>query len=192
MSKTNLFYIVANNDHDQLKQLIQSHKPINYNGIKSKNSLLSLSIKCRARECFDLLVNLPDMISLLSSATIYNGMETAISNYIQSQSESDKYYLYVLLEKNVPIMNIKDIVNCSNLFNIVFNYINDKQDMVNLILLCAIYKSNVDTFNKIYNYLDQVKPEYYIRDQVAFDNNVFIQAITTHNLYVIKFLLKKY
>jgi hypothetical protein len=132
-----LFEMVENNNYNDLKQIIVSNPTINLGLQKSRCSLLYTSVRYRAKECFDILVEIPSVISF-ENGHYNSALSVAIEYYINGRNQSNKYYIDRLLENkmkahNVLFRSIKD----KNLFL----YLYDKVDKTNIQFLQIVHKS---------------------------------------------------
>lgn len=147
---TQLFKMVSANDYEGLNQVIQSGKMANFNTSKSGHSLLSKSIQVRARECFDLLVEIPNYHILQNQSSNINGLSIAVEYYLIGQNFSNEYYFNKLLEKNVIIDEDVVILAIDN--NLVFQklYIRLPKNTVYYNLLDkAIERNNHHILNQL-------------------------------------------
>jgi len=132
-----LFEMVENNNYNDLKQTIVLNPTINLTLIKSHCSLLYTSVRYRAKECFDILVEIPSVISFEN--TISNSaLSIAIEYYINGMNQSNKYYIDRLLENKI---HIHDILHRSIKDKDLFLYLYDKVDKTKLKVLLLIQKS---------------------------------------------------
>ena len=131
-----LFEMVENNDYNELKQTIVLNPNINLSLQKSRCSLLYTSVKYRATECFDILVELPHVITY--EDTIYqSALSVAVDYYINGKNQSNKYYIDRLIENKMKVHNV--------LFRSVkdkdlFLYLYDKVDKTKIQFLQIVHR----------------------------------------------------
>jgi hypothetical protein len=101
-----VFRYITNNDHQNLTILLES-KPELVNSISGFKSTITKAIEFRSKECFNILLNHPNL-KLLTSNESYghvwkSGMVPALNYYGNAPNNENLYYLQKLLDKNVLI-----------------------------------------------------------------------------------------
>ena len=133
-----LFDMVENNNYIELKQLISVNPNINLNLRKSSKTLLYESVLYRAKECFDILVDLPSIKLYEESITYNSALHKAIQYYMNAKNENNRYYIDQLIEKGYASHNmLRHCVSDRELFFYLF----DKSDKSKLQVLTIIYAS---------------------------------------------------
>ena len=114
---TKLFEKIVANDYIWLENFIQikDNKTINLlNSIKSKYSIIHKAIEVRAKECFDILINIPEINIYNCSLGCINGLDIALDYYITAPNNINKYYVDKLLEKNNIVISASTFIKCIN------------------------------------------------------------------------------
>lgn len=194
LSALQLMKIINLNDYESLEKLILSgNKKINFNCDKNEKgqykTLVSKAIEVRARECFDLLLEIPDL-EILSLNSDLSGLSKAIEFYTGAPNPGNEYYLRKLLEKNIKI-DISDIIECigfSNFFQIMFGKINKNFDNIRILYLKCIEKNNMETIYYLSNYIEQNFDNNKIKE---FYNIVCKFTVETDNIGVFEYLKEK-
>jgi hypothetical protein len=132
-----LFEMVENNDYNELKQTIVLNPNVNLSLQKSRWSLLYTSVKYRAKECFDILVEIPSVIAY-ENTHYQSALSVAVDYYINGRNQSNKYYIDRLVEnkmkaQNVLFRSIKD--------KDLFLYLYDKVDKTKIQFLQIVHRS---------------------------------------------------
>jgi hypothetical protein len=187
---TDIFKIISTNNYELLEQLIQTNPNDNiFNSVRINISLIYKSIEVRAYECFNLLIDLPNLTILKSTDTYQSGLHIAVTYYMDAPNVSNKYYLDKLLAKKVYITKSL-LTECSSnydIFCLLFEYfIKTKDDLAYVIR----FTHNMDIINKIYDWLNETKPEYYNTpiNKLEFNNNIFKIIISNGNISMLYFL----
>lgn len=133
-----LFTIIDSNNHEMLSELIKKNKKMIRQSMISKQSgtyILPRAVRVRARECFDLLVDIIDPESF--TVVTYNnetntGLLQALKYYTNFPSQENKYYLEKLLDINTPVAPCEVLyaVDNTELFTRLFNRVNVKVDLI--------------------------------------------------------------
>ena len=141
ITMTKLFNIIIGNDYNTLNKLLENNNNININCVNRQNqSLIYKAIEVRARECFDILINLDTLNIIYNKSSNINGLEKALDYCIISNNNSNNHYLNKLLDKNIPIDCNSILKSISNIdiFNKLFNKIEKTENNIYMILLKAI------------------------------------------------------
>ena len=177
-----LFSLVNNNDYVKLDEIINSGKKLELNRYKACETLLSQSIKVRAKECFDILINI--------SLDYVQAIRNAIEYCSNAMNQSNYYYLKKILEKNI-ILDYYSIIlamNNSQLFIQLFELYNEKNETMMIKFGYRAIMNNYNiTFEFIYNYMETNIPAYL----ETFKDMMYFQAIASDNIIVIDFLISK-
>ena len=154
-SITKLFKLVSNNDYETLGQLIESRikDKINFDCIKSASSLIYQAIQYRAKECFDLLVNIPNYETLLKSD--FNGLTIACQYYINAPNPSNEYYINKMLSVNAYVgLNVLVIaLENFELFKILFTMANKESKPIQYLMSKCILFKKLNIFTYLHNYV---------------------------------------
>uniref|UniRef100_A0A6C0EFD6 Ankyrin repeat protein n=1 Tax=viral metagenome TaxID=1070528 RepID=A0A6C0EFD6_9ZZZZ len=185
-----LFNTITGNDYESLIRIIQNNK-VNLNcHNRTGYSLLHKAIEVRAKECFDILINIPNYLKNKSSKD--SGLLKAIEYYLISNNSTNYYYLNNLLEKNVEIDNQSLIATINNydIFNKIFNILEIKSEqLIKDILHNSIQNSNINIINMIYNYLENNSCSYYLNNKNEFNKIFFKKSLD--NIITVKVLIDK-
>lgn len=185
-----IFQIIENNNFDDLLMIINYDKKFNFN-VLNKNgiSLLYISIKYRAKECFDLLIKLENLTILNSTSYYINPIHIALDYYINGKNHVNKYYLDKLLEYNVKITitALKKGMNNLELFNTLFFKIKNNleyQDYCDIMEhICIENKLNILEY--IYKTIDESKilniNKILFRYCIQYDNICIINYLEKYN-----------
>lgn len=155
-STTKLFKIITNNDYQTLGHLIENRgtNKTNFNCVKSTISLIHHAIEYRAKECFDLLVGIPDYHTLLKTDS--NGLQIACQYYINAPNPSNEYYINKMISANayVGVNALIAVISNTELFKLLFNLAEKKLETINnLMNLCIHYNSNLEIITVVHNYI---------------------------------------
>jgi hypothetical protein len=143
--------IIIYNDYNKLQHLLDN----NILFIKNYDLLLCKSIEYKSLECFDILLNyiINNNISLDNFEASLN---KSIDYIINNNNIQNKYYLNKLLEKNI-LINKEELIKASEdfiLFKILFNKINNKNDILLLYLINNFIKNNkMNIIFYLYNFI---------------------------------------
>jgi hypothetical protein len=130
MSK--VFRYITNNDHQNLSLLLESNPEL-VNSTTGFKSTITKSIEFRSKECFDILINHPNLKLLNYVDTTYpnvwkSGMAPALNYYGNAPNNENLYYLQNLLNKNVTINHLvlEWALGYIDKMGIIFNQMFDK------------------------------------------------------------------
>ena len=191
---TDLFKIISANNYELLEEMIQTNETNIFNCIKNSISLIYRAIEVRAYECFNILIDIPNLTILKNTSHYVTGLSIAVTYYMDAPNVSNKYYLDRLLEKNVHITESL-LIKCSTNYDIFNRLLNNSIHTKDSILYCIKNAHNIDIINKIYDWLNKIKPNYYNNTINIFDFNnlVFKMIINTGQicmLYFLKYTIK--
>ncbi len=166
-NQTQLFKMVISNDYDGLTKFIHMGKKLELiNQLKSGNSLISKAIEYRSLECFDILLNYPNL-EIWKYRNSQNGLGTAIEYYCTGQNEKNKYYINRMIQHPLFVTseeifcNLTNETVCQELFTILFDKMPKTKDTIqNLVNRTVCFKSH-HMFKYIVNWLESNQPEYY-------------------------------
>jgi len=188
-----LFEMVENNNYNDLKQTIVSNPTINLAVKKSGCSLLYNSVKYRAKECFDILVEIPHVITYENTCYV-SALSLAIKYYINGKNQSNKYYIDILLENKMTVHNI---LSHSIKDKELFLYLYDKVDKTTLPILQIINKSLVEgciyafecivdtVINYNLNINNEINYKYEILNEIiAKDNMEALEIFMNNNIQI--------
>ena len=186
---TDLFKIISANDYELLEEMIQTNQTSIFNYVRNGISLIYKAIEVRAYECFNLLIDLPNLTILKELNPNYTGLNIAVTYYMDAPNVSNKYYLDRLLSKNVHITQSLLIKSSTN-YNIFSRLLNNSIHTKDIILYCIKNAHNMAIINKIYDWLNEIKPNYYNNTINIFDfnNSVFKMIINTGQICMLYFL----
>jgi len=176
-----LTHIVINNNYNKLQDNI-------YNGIDvNKYELLTTSIRFRAIECFDILLNIQD-----KNKEISDGLHQAISYYVNAPNVRNYYFLERLLTKNIYIANATLIltIDIPELFDDLLDRMIKKNNICKYI--CSLINSydkltNNYFYYKIFNYIEKMNDN----DKIEAINTLKIHIFSSKNIEIIYFLESK-
>lgn len=197
MTSTQLFKMVECNDYEGLEKLINSNQKIDFNVYRSGHSLLSKAIQVRARECFDLIMEIPNYKYLTNTTNTYggNGLAQILEYFSIAPNPSNEYYLNRLLEKNITIgSNIKKAINNPELFNkMLFKFLQEegtnKNSIISLIY-SAIDKNNFNIAVKLLEHLDNViLVNSSQTEKINTYNFILNDAIIKQNIQLVDFII---
>jgi hypothetical protein len=199
--------IIIYNDYNKLQHLLDN----NILFIKNYDLLLCKSIEYKSLECFDILLNyiINNNISLDNFEASLN---KSIDYIINNNNIQNKYYLNKLLEKNI-LINKEELIKASEdfiLFKILFNKINNKNDILLLYLINNFIKNNkmniifylynfiiennLISKNELYNFIFKLSIKYNNINSIIFlENNKYdmMYIINDNNIKIpLKFLVK--
>jgi hypothetical protein len=132
-----LFEMVENNNYNELKQAIVLNPNINLSVNCSRWTLLYTSVKYRATECFDILVDIPSVIAY-ENTHYQSALSVAVDYYINGKNQSNKYYIDRLVENK---MNAQNVLFRSVKDKDLFLYLYDKVDKTKIQFLQIVHKS---------------------------------------------------
>jgi hypothetical protein len=193
LSALQLIKIITLNDYDGLEKLIQSGKNINFNCDKNEKgqikTLVSKAVEVRAKECFDLLIEIPNL-TVLSCGTHLNGLAKAIEYYTGAPNTCNEHYLKKLLEKNAKynIYDVCELIDFQEYFQLMFEKINKTKDNVKYLLEKAIESNKMGIINYLYDYLEQT---YQPDELVELNKNIIKLVISYDNLGIFEYVKTK-
>jgi hypothetical protein len=125
-----IFEIVESNNYTELEKIIKNNKTDLSLKSRKNEYLIPQSVKYRAKECFDLLIE-TKYLNINDSRE--NGLWQALCYYCISKNEGNYYYIEKLKQKNInfDLDDINKILenNCLEDFKeVVINYINNNQE----------------------------------------------------------------
>lgn len=179
-----LFSLVNNNDYNKLDEIINSGKKLELNRYKARETLLSQSIKVRAKECFDILINIKPSLDYVRATRI------SIEYCSNAMNQSNNYYLKKILEKNITLdyYSVVLAINNTQLFIQLFELYHEKNETIMIKFgYNAIMTNNNTIFEFIYNYMETNIPAYL----ETFKDMMYFQAIASDNIIAIDFLVSK-
>jgi len=183
-----LFEVVENNNYNELQREIDINPNINLSYYKSQFSLLSTAVKYRAKECFDILVEFPSVITF-DNSHYYNSLSVAVNYYINGRNQSNKYYIDRLIEKKMNVINVlprsvKDID--------LFFYLYDKADKTKLPFIQLISKSLTEGCMYVFDCIvDMVIGMNVINNGINTLYEILCEVILRDNMEALDILMKK-
>lgn len=191
-SVTELFEIVTFNNYDKLAEIMSEQKAFKINSVKSQHSLISKAIEVRALECFDLLINSPNLTIIHDIDTNLSGLRIAVQYYTNAPNPSNKYYLYKLLEHNIKTNEhiVSDCINNPELFDLLFSKLSKTRNNLLTILFATIKDNHHDLMCQLYDYLNFNNIAFYdtIEKKQSFNNEILREAIMRKNIKTITYL----
>jgi hypothetical protein len=141
-----LFEMVENNNYNELKQAVVLNQNINLSIEKSRCSLLYTSVKYRAKECFDILVEIPSVIAYEN--TIYqSALSVAVDYYINGRNQSNKYYIDRLVENKMTVHNVLfRSIKDKELFFYLYDKVNKTKIQFSQIIYMSLANRCMDVF----------------------------------------------
>jgi len=183
-----IFQIIESNNYDALLMIINCNQNFNFN-VLNKNgiSLLYTSIKYRAKECFDLLINVDNLKTLESSSYYINPIHIALEYYINGTNHINKYYLDKLLEHQVTITTIglKKAMNNLELFNVLYLRVMDKLEEkdYNELVDCICNENKLNILEYLYKIINE-------ETIIIINKILFKYSIRYDNICIINYLEK--
>jgi hypothetical protein len=191
-SVTDLFKIVTFNDYEKLTKIMSELKAPKINSVKSQQSLISKAIEVRAFECFNLLINSPELTIIYNTDTNLSGLRIAVEYYTNAPNSSNKYYLYKLLEYDINTDEyiVSSCINNSELFDILFSKLEKTKHNMLTILFATIKDNQYNLLCQLYDYLNINNLSFYdtIEKKQIFNNDILREAINKKNIKIITFL----
>ena len=191
---TQLFKIVTSNDYEALKKIIQSKSKADFNCVKSRQSLLQKAIEVRAKECFDLLIEIPNL-EIIKKGGMLSGIQKALEYYIAAPNPVNEYYVNVLLEKNITIESytIISTMDHPQIFNLMFNQVEKTENIMHSIIEASIRKNNINMMYSMFSILDGSNIGFYNDPtrKAIFNDRIFSCAICHSNNDAFNFLINR-
>ncbi len=196
---TQLFKMVASNDYEGLEKVIQStsqsKSKTDFNCVKSGISLLQKAIEVRARECFDLLLEIPNL-EIIKKGGSLSGIQKALEYYSTAPNPSNEYYVNRLLEKNVPIdsYTLISTMDHPQIFNLMFNRVEKTESTMQSIIQQSISKNNIMVMESMFNILEESNFAFYNDDakKASFNNKIFTNTVNySTNINAFNFLINR-
>lgn len=183
-----LFIIVNNNDYKKLKRCIDNNGQNIFSNTRLGNSILYRAIEYRAKECFDLLIEINDLSLLKNESSYINGLHIAVKYYNNAPNESNLYYLESLIKKGVNIsVDILKNINDKELFMKMFLKSKLGKNGLEILLKHFILIGKMELIENIYFWLHEEKPNFFETEEnrIAFLEELFPVAIKNSNLEMI-------
>lgn len=185
-----LFKIVTLNDADELEDIINTYSDVNYNAIARHSLyLLSRAVEVRAKEVFDLLLEL----KTLSNNHLSEALNIAIEYYVGSNLESNKYYFNRLVQKkfelNIHMCKNYKLIKPSDInWERIFKLLPEDEEIYDDIIKRAMESDNYEMFMTIYDIL-QEKPDNFFdyRSKTRYLKSLYEHAIEMNLLRFVKF-----
>jgi hypothetical protein len=194
-----LMLIVSANDHVKLNKMIVENKKINITYTKNDSSLLSRAVICKARECFDILLDQINQIDPMPKGwqPFLNADQVIIEySHINPDTLDFEYYLIKILEQ--PWFDQINIfynigLNPTLIYKMV-QTMGGKSDCEKLIkIFCELIKNEYleDSFDQLkftyqlildYIWKDWVEPNEIIK-MIPFTIDEYDETICDPNLY---------
>lgn len=191
---TQLFKMVTANDYEGLEKIVQSKSKADFNCVKSGISLLYRAIEFRSRECFDILMNIPEL-DLLNKSGHLSGFSIALDYYMQAPNPSNEYYINTLMEKNVKVdsYTLNKLINFPHLFNIVFDRVEKNENLFSSIITHAIANNNLQMMHQMFSILEDNNYIFYNQDtKQLFNTRLLLYVIEyTNNIDALNLLVNK-
>ncbi len=198
---TQLFKMVASNDYEGLEKVIQStsqsKSKTDFNCVKSGISLLQKAIEVRARECFDLLLEIPNLEIIKKGGSLC-GIQKALEYYSTAPNPSNEYYVNRLLDKNVSIdsYTLISTMDHPQIFNLMFNRIEKTESIMQSIIQQSISRNNIMVMESMFNILEESNFAFYNDDakKASFNNKIFTNTVGvgySTNISAFNFLINK-
>jgi len=187
-----LFTIVSANDYENLEKIIHTDSQINFNCIDHGKSLIAKAIQVRSLECFDLLMDLPNL-TVLQTGSHCSGLAKALDYYVHAPNPSNKHYLDRLIERNalIDVESMNKCFDCPILFDMLFTIFNKNENIKNLICV-SIVRKNINIMNKLFDWINTNNPPYYSTQESRskFNDYVFCTAVSSNNILAIDYFEK--
>lgn len=189
---TELQKIITSNNFNTLWELVNSNEYINFSMVISNMSLIDKAIEVRSRECFDILLEIPNLTILQN--TKYNGYYMAVKYMLMSDNHTNEYYLMKLINKKVPFddATLIDCITIPKIFNIMFIEHTKTIITFECLLENAINKSNNELVFMIYNYLENSDYCFYNNlTKQSFNKLILHFCINSSNIEIFELLITK-
>ncbi len=180
---------VLNNSHD-INQIIIDNPKIDINKkMRGAPYILKKVIEVRAREVFDILIEMPG----LNDPHLSCALDQALEYYMGSTNESDKYYANKIIQLNFNYMsggNNFELLDSNDLiWNIVFNKINHSEDGLMSMMYRSLRKNNMQLLKSIDNYIQSNKQTFF-RDftEENFYKVLYSDAVSSNKIDFMLFL----
>jgi len=160
-------------------------------GLHNFTSLLVGSVKYHSKECFDMLIDLPNAKIWINERQ--RGIKHIFTNYEKAPNESNEHYI----NKVLPLLaylstySMKEIVSNSLMLDKVFDRIKkDKYSILDL-LINIIQNSSLDEFTKVFDYLKSNQTKYSFFTDQWIQSNLIAFVLFFDNLDIIKYFDEK-
>ncbi len=162
----------------------------NIGSVNSNNftSLLVGSVKYHSKECFDILIGLPNAREWINKRQ--RGIKNVFINYEQAPNKSNEYYVNKVLPllAYINTYNISSTLNNSFLFDKIFSrIIKDKYSILDL-MSKIIDESNFEQFVKVFDYLKSNQNLYPFFTNEWIQTNILYFGLIFDNVEVVKYL----
>ena len=165
---TKTFEMVEAHNHEWLNAAIKddmNRKKILWRTVKKGVNIIGKAIQVHARECFDLLLQVPTIKEMISDTTYCCGFDIAYQNYLNNSVEENEYYIIKLLDSGykLDLSAFKKVANADNInmFERFFNKIEKTHDTMIRLITHFITIGKLSYFNKMIAWLDETMPPYY-------------------------------
>jgi hypothetical protein len=187
--------MVTSNDYEALQKVIQSKSKTDFNCVKSGISLLQKAIEVRSKECFDLLIEIPNLEIIRKGGTL-SGIQKALEYNSAAPNISNEYYVNRLLEKDVALdsYTLISTIDHPQIFYSMFNRVEKTESMMQSIIQTSINKNNLLVMESMFNILDESELPFYndATKKANFDNKVFTNMLAfSTNINAFDFLINR-
>jgi hypothetical protein len=173
-----LYDIIEYNDYETLNfELLNDPE---FKKIKSSISLLQHSIKYRAKECFDILIENQTTCNIEDTGSSC----LAVQYYVNAPYACNKYYIDKMIEKKFNFdIALKYACKNNELYTILFDRVNkDKINYTSNAIYCLI-NNKMDIFESIIKYLME-------NNRTEHINSIFTEIIYCDSMTGLDFLMK--
>ena len=193
---TQLFKIVTTNNHETLDKIIHSNTKTNFNCVKSRQSLLQKAVEVRAKECFDLLIEIPN-IDIIKKGGTLSGLQKALEYYLDAPNQGNRYFVDKLLDANVfiDITSLISSIDHDDIFSLMFDKVEKTEGVMMAIIQTSIGKNNNRIMKSMFDILDKSNDFSFYNDptkKAIFNNKVFINTFNNStNVDAFNFLINR-
>lgn len=194
---TKLFEKVIANDYEWLEQLIQSKKKVDWNAIKHRFSIIYKAIEFRSLQCFDLLIEIPELDVFSNTSGNINGLSKALDYYAEAPNQINFHYINKLFEKNVNIgaIHYSYVIKNQMIFDIFFHKMEKTENNMNNIIYNIIRSQNLHMLMQVYDYMGNNNLHFYQpNNMILYNTKIFKSAFmnfSINNIPIIEFYINK-
>ena len=177
-----LSQFVKHNNWEKLDENIQMVSENNF------TSLVSTSVVYHSKECFDILMKLPNRINWINKQRGHWKLRRIFENYAYGPNKSNEYYLAKTLEilEYIDTAVISNLLVNKSIFHMVFEKIVKTKSALSAVIYRVCENDDIEAFMLIHKFLSDNIQEYsfYTNDFVI--NCVLFEAICSGAINIIK------
>ena len=177
-----LSQFVKYNNWEKLEENIQSVTENNFTG------LIATAVVYHCKECFDILMKLPNRISWINKRRGHWKLRHIFENYAGGPNQLNKYYLVKVFEmlEYIDTTHVDYLLADKNIFSLCFNRMVKTKSACEALLYRICKLDDVDAFEYVHNYLSgnlQAYPFY--TNQFVCDNLIY-EAVCSNAINIVK------